>query len=177
MLNAFTFLLHPLPEELIASYIQTRMQVIIDDLRRELRMERMSGRRTSPHATHRVQRAVLRALVEDGIAPALEPARIDPSWTADEVKGAVALYANDVRGLRDQDQRRRVISDFENATGVKAASREHEYQIIEAHLQARLAALDAEQDCRDLRAQVYADLAKTFINPRETPPLSQCVKS
>ncbi|MCB5200242.1 hypothetical protein LGQ03_13405 [Loktanella sp. TSTF-M6] len=171
MLNAFTFLIDPLPEALIATYIQTRMQVIIDDLRRELRMERMSGRRTSPHATHRVQRAVLRALVEDGIAPALEPARIDPSWTADEVQGAVTLYANDVRGLRDQDQRQRVIRDFETVTGVKVASREHEYQIIEAHLQARLAALDAEQNCRDLRAQVYADLAKTLISQAETPPL------
>ena len=174
MLNAFTFLIDPLPEALIATYIQTQMQVIIDDLRRELRMERLSGRKSAPHATHRVQRAVLRALVEDGIAPALEPARVDPSWTADEVQGAVTLYANDVRGLRDQDQRRRVIRDFETVTGVKAASREHEYQIIEAHLHARLAALDAEQDCRDLRAQAYADLAKTFINRAETPPLVPC---
>ena len=67
-----------------------------------------------------------------------------------------------------------MIRDFENATGVKAASREHEYQIVEAHLHARLAALDAEQDCRDLRAQVYADLAKTFINRAETSPLVPC---
>ncbi|WP_172794912.1 hypothetical protein [Loktanella sp. 3ANDIMAR09] len=72
--------------------------------------------------------------------------------------------------MRDQDQRRRVIRDFENATGVKAASREHEYQIIEAYLHARLAALGAEQDCRDLRAQVYADLAKTLVSRREAPP-------
>ncbi|WP_172794913.1 hypothetical protein [Loktanella sp. 3ANDIMAR09] len=61
MLNAFSFLIDPLTEELIASYIQTRMQVIIDDLRRALRIERMSGRKNAPHATHRVQRAVLRA--------------------------------------------------------------------------------------------------------------------
>ena len=55
MLNAFSFLIDPPPEELIASYIQTRMQVIISDLRRALRMERMSGRKSAPHATHRVR--------------------------------------------------------------------------------------------------------------------------
>lgn len=168
MLNAFTFLLDPLPEELIISYFRARIQQVVNDLRREQRMERMSGRKKVPHATHRVERAVLNALIQDGIDQALPPAWIDSSWSPDEVEGAVTLYAREVRGLRASEPRRRIMNDFEATTGVKLASREHECQIIEAHLYARLTALDMERKNQQLRVEAYADLAKAFLTQSET---------
>ena len=119
MLDAFIFILDPLPEELIASYFRARIQLAVNDLRREKRMERMSGRRKAP-ATHRVERAVLSALIHDGIDQRLAPAWIDPSWSPDEVEGAVTLYAREVRWLRAIEPRRRILTDFEAETGVKA---------------------------------------------------------
>ncbi len=163
MLDAFTFILDPLPEELIASYFRARIQQVVNDLRRQQRMERMSGHKKVPHATHRVERTVLTALIHDGMDPALAPAWIDPSWSPDEVEAAVTLYSREVSGLRASEPRRRILYDFEAATGVKPNSREHEYQILEAHLHARLAALDVERDNQQLRVEAYAELARKFV--------------
>ena len=73
MLDAFAFILDPLPEELIASSFRGRTKLVVNDRRREQRMERMSARDKAPHATHRVERAVLNALIHSGIDPALAP--------------------------------------------------------------------------------------------------------
>ena len=93
MLDTFLYALDELPENLIARYMSVRLQHAISDLRRQHRMERMSGRvsRTNP-SNLEAQRLALETLLRDGIQKTFPHYRIRPDWTEDELKDVMLAY-------------------------------------------------------------------------------------
>ncbi|MCK0166962.1 hypothetical protein MWU52_05300 [Jannaschia sp. S6380] len=164
MLDAFLFVIDPLPEELIAHYFDARLKQALDTLRRQSRMERMSERKATLAMAVPIQRVVLTSLLTDGLGDALPPSHLDATWSSHEVKAAVDLYAREVAVLRDSGSRKAILGEFEALTRLKPRSSEHEYQVIEAHLHARLAALGAEHEGQSIRAKVFEDRAKELTS-------------
>ncbi|GIT91729.1 hypothetical protein JANAI62_21860 [Jannaschia pagri] len=164
MLDAFLFVIDPLPEELIAHYFDARLKQALDTLRRQSRMERMSERKGTLAMSVPIQRVVLTSLLTDGLGDALPASRLDATWSSNEVKAAVSVYAREVEILRSSASRRAIVSEFEAFTGLKPRSSEHEYQVVEAHLHARLAALGAEHEGQSIRAKVFEDRAKELVS-------------
>lgn len=91
VLDAFLFVIDPLPEELITQYFDARLKQALDTLRRQSRMERMSERKGTLAAAVHIQRVVLISLLNDGLGDALPPSRLDAAWSSNEVKAAVSL--------------------------------------------------------------------------------------
>jgi hypothetical protein len=87
MLDTFLYALDELPENLIARYMHVRLKHAISDLRRQHRMERMTGRvsRTSP-SNLEAQRLALETLLRDGIQKTFPQYRIRPNWTEEKLK-------------------------------------------------------------------------------------------
>lgn len=163
VLDDFIFILDPLPEELIANYMRARLLETIKRLRRDHRMAAFSVRRYASDAAVPVQRVVFDALLADGLNTALSPTHLDTSWSADDIEAAVSLHAHEATILKCPDMRGKLFAEFEAVTGARPNSREHECQIIEAYLQARLAALGAHENAAKLRADAFAEHARKLV--------------
>ncbi|WP_172839366.1 hypothetical protein [Tateyamaria omphalii] len=170
VLDDFIFIIDPLPEEVIAHYMRARLLDTINRVRRSQRMEAYAGRRKASHATTPVQRVVLEALLIDGLNTAFPPVRLDASWSVEDVEAAVSLHAHEASALKSSEMRRKLFAEFEAVTGAKPGSREHECQIIEAYLHARLAALGAHEDAAKLRVNAFSEQARKLVEGSAIAP-------
>ena len=90
MLDTFLYVPDELPENLIASYTRVRLKHAIMDLRRQHRMERMTGRVSSTLPNNvNAQRLALETLLQDGIQKTFPHDRICPNWTEDELEAVM----------------------------------------------------------------------------------------
>lgn len=163
VLDSYLYVSDPIPEDLIAQFMRVRIQLTAERLRRDFRMERMSSRSKTLVASRPIMSAVLDSLLIDGVQGALPASRINPAWSTVELEAAVRLYDTEVRSLQSQEFCDRLFTEFEHVTGVKALSKEHQYQILEAYLHAKKAALDAGEDEQEIRSKVFAARAKALL--------------
>lgn len=163
VLDDFITIFDELPEELIAHYVRVRLRETVRNLRRQQRMERMTGRRPHLDADRGLRRLVTATLLNGGIEAAFPAHKVDPDWTPDELALVMELYADEVQVLTSPSAKARLIAEFETVTGFKALSLEHECQILEAYLHGKLAALSAGQNLQSVIADVYHKQAKALI--------------
>lgn len=167
MLNSFTFINPPLPEELIRTYTSARLRVFVRDMQRNTRMARMSGRTSDQdQMREELSKVVLQSMLECGMQKAFPVSSIDPKWTKETLETVMALYDQEFRALTSKEGRAALESDFVKTTGTElnvSNSREHECQILEAHLNAKLAALGAVQGVPNPKMELYQKEAQALV--------------
>ena len=167
MLNNFIFINPPLPEDLIRTYTSTRLRRFVRDMQRNTRMARMMGRTSDKdHVRLELYKVVLRTMLECGMQKAFPVRCIDPEWTKDELETVMTLYDQEFRKLMSHDGRAALETEFMNTTGTDpkvANTREHECQILEAHLNAKLAAFEAVQSTPNAQLEAYQKEAQAFV--------------
>lgn len=167
MLNSFIFVTPPLPEDLIRTYTSKRLRGFVQDMQRNTRMTRMMGR-TSDHDHMRMElyKVVLRTMLECGMQKAFPVRRIDPEWTKEKLETVMTLYDQEFRTLMSNDGRDALETEFVNTTGTDTNilnTREHECQVLEAHLNAKLAAIEAVQGSPNPQMEVYQKEAQALV--------------
>ena len=167
MLNSFIFMHPPLPEELVLSYMTTRLRGFIQDMQRNMRMARMSGRMSDNYAGNlEIHKSVLRAMLTHGMQKSFPAKAIHPDWTKETLETAMRIYDREFHALMSPTGRDALEVEFIQTTGSDAKvlnSREHQYQILEAYLQAKLAAFDSAQDTSEARQDALRKQAEAFV--------------
>lgn len=167
MLNNFVFINPPLPEDLIRTYTSTRLRGFVRDMQRNTRMARMMGRTSDKdHMRLELYKVVLRTMLECGMQKAFPVRCIDPKWTKEKLETVMTLYDQEFRTLMSYDGRAALETEFVNTTGTDpkiSNTREHECQILEAHLNAKLAALEAVQSTPNAQLEAYQEEARAFV--------------
>ena len=106
MLNSFTFINPPLPEELIRTYTSARLRVFVQDMQRNTRMAHMSGRTSDQDQVRdELNQVVLRSMLECGMQKAFPARSIDPDWTKETLETIVTLYDREFRALTSKEGR------------------------------------------------------------------------
>ncbi|WP_296427598.1 hypothetical protein, partial [Yoonia sp.] len=161
MLDTFLYALDELPENLIARYMSVRLQHAISDLRRQHRMERMSGRvsRTNP-SNLEAQRLALETLLRDGIQKTFPHYRIRPDWTEDELKDVMLAYRAEADLALSPALKTQLAREFFETTGFTTGSFEHHAQILEIYLHSKITSLDTIDDQRIQRSNAFRDMSK-----------------
>lgn len=167
MLNSFIFMHPPLPEELVLSYMTTRLRGFIQDMQRNMRMARMSGRMSDIDARNfEIHKSVLRAMLTHGMQKSFPVKAIDSDWTKETLETTMQIYDQEFHALMSRTGRDALEAEFIQTTGSDAKvlnSREHQYQILEAYLQAKLAAFDATQDTSEARQEALRKQAEALV--------------
>lgn len=167
MLNGFIFINPPLPEELIRTYTSARLRVFVQEMQRNTRMARMTGRTSDQdQIREELSKVVLQSMLECGMQKAFPVSSINPEWTKENLETVMALYDREFRALTSKEGRAALEADFVKTTGTDlnvSNSREHECQILEAHLNAKLAALGAVQGVPNPNMELYQKEAQALV--------------
>ena len=93
MLNTFTFIHPPLPEDLVRTYMANRLRRFVRDMQRNMRMARMSGRMSDNDQSRvDIHKVVLRAMLEHGLQKTFPPQAIDPNWSNATLETTMRIY-------------------------------------------------------------------------------------
>ena len=164
LLDSFLFVLEELPEKLMARYMTVCLQQCLSDMRRQHRMERMTGRIGSMSSDSRDMTCIaVETLLSDGIRKAFPPSRINPEWPAETLESVLRFYRAEADAICNQEMKGRLAKEFTSITGETLRSEEHMAQIIEAYLHARLAALRAMDHYVEVQAANFRDLAMQMV--------------
>ncbi|SNR52697.1 DUF6538 domain-containing protein, partial [Puniceibacterium sediminis] len=164
LLDSFLFILEELPEEVMARYMTVCLQQCLSDMRRQHRMERMTGRLGSMSPDSRdMIRVAVETLLCDGIRKAFPASRINPEWSAKTLEAIMRFYRAEADAVCNPGMKDRLAKEFTSITGETLRSQEHMAQIIEAYLHARLAALSAMEDHVEVQAARFRDLSMQMV--------------
>lgn len=142
LFDTFIFMTPPLAEPLVAQYFNHCLASSRDELQRQRRLIRMSGRCTASYDSDlELQSVVLNSLLEDGVRKNLPPQRIDPAWSPDQLHRALVTYAREAQNILARNLESRLSNEFTTQTGTSPKSLEHIAQLREARLRARLTAV------------------------------------
>lgn len=175
LLDSFLFILEELPEEVMARYMTVCLQQCLSDMRRQHRMERMTGRIGLMTSDSRdMIRIAVETLLSDGIRKAFPASRINPEWSAKMLETIMRFYRAEADAICNPGMKDRLAKEFTSITGETLRSQEHMAQIIEAYLHARLAALRAMDQHVEVQAAKFRDLALPMLAETATvrPDLS-----
>lgn len=167
MLNAFIYLHPPLPDDLVATYLSVQLRQLVRDMQRDLRQARMIGRASALSVKYlELQRYVLEVMIECGIEKAFPVRRIDPTWSKQDLETVMQIFERERQNLLSKKGEEKLFQDFVKATGAEGAafiSREHECQVREAYLMAKLAAIDASREAPTVQIKVARKKAKALV--------------
>ena len=145
----------------------TRLRGFVQDMQRNMRMARMSGRMSDNDAGNlEIHKSVLRAMLTHGMQKSFPAKAIHPDWTKETLETTMQIYDQEFHALMSRTGRDALEVEFIQTTGSDAKvlnSREHQYQILEAYLQAKLAALDATQDTSQARQDALRKQAEALV--------------
>lgn len=173
MLDSFVTLHPPLPETLARCYLKISLHQLVDKFQRNMRMAKMSGRFGEDTLMRlELQKTVLRTLLLHGLQEQFPVQAIDPDWTPNTLECVLHLYSLELDHLQSTEGREMLQREFRQATGTTIdilTSLEHECQIRECYLQAKLAACETAQDGTHATLKSTLDYAKDLFIAR---PLS-----
>ncbi|SDW98620.1 hypothetical protein [Roseicitreum antarcticum] len=133
LLDSFLFMLEELPEEVMAWYMTVCLQQCLSDMRRQHRMERMTGRLGSMSTENReLARIAVETLLADGIRKAFPANRIRPDWSASTLENVMRFYRAEANAISNAGMKDRLAKDFTAITGKTFRSQEHLAQIMDA---------------------------------------------
>lgn len=106
MLNSFIFMHPPLPEELVLSYMTTRLRGFVQDMQRNMRMARMSGRMSDNDAGNlEIHKSVLRAMLTHGMQKSFPAKAIHPDWNKETLETTIRIYDQEFHALMSRTGR------------------------------------------------------------------------
>lgn len=166
VLNSFTFLVDPLSEEQMHTYMHVRLKQTVTELQREGRMEWFTGREGgAAEADRPALRHALTALVTTSPFDPFPIASVDPNWTSGMLDSVMRLYAREANAMRTPTFVRRLEEEFEDVTGTLVRSVEHRAQIAQIYLKAKLMSLDQ----LDADGTTTTDLFKSSLSSAQAP--------
>jgi len=172
MLNSFIFIQPPLPEKLVRTYLAAALRSHVHKMQRNLRSARMTGRIGETDQLHAdVYPVVLQSMLEHGVQKRLPPQAIDPHWSQKHLESALHIYDRERNAIMSSEGRVSLVRDFATATGTDRSvlnNLEHECQVREAHITAKLAAFEAVRSPQTDMLNACRDQAKKLL---------QCQKS
>jgi integrase len=167
MLHSFIYVNPPLPEALISKYISVQLRQLMAEMQRNMRQARMSGRTSvGDHQRVEFQKEILSAMLECGLERVFPARRIRPEWTEADLETVMRLYDQERQDLLSRVGRQNLFDQFAAATRTDATrfnSEEHECQVREAYLHAKLAALDANLDNTSDQIENFRQQAKALV--------------
>lgn len=165
VLDAFTFVLDEIPEDLLHRYMKVRLTQSIQESRRQRRLEWVMGRSGFATPENREPlRIALASLLQNSIGKTFPPSQINPEWSADMLADVTRCYHAEAHALSATETMNALTEEFTKVTGMIPRSMEHRAQIMEVYLQARLTSLDCldtdQVSVRETYQGMLCELAK-----------------
>ncbi|MFG6531116.1 MULTISPECIES: DUF6538 domain-containing protein [unclassified Sulfitobacter] len=166
VLDAFTFVLDEIPEELMHRYMKVRLTQSIQKSRRQRRLEWVLGRSGFAAPENRKPlRIALASLLQNGIGKPFPPSQINPEWSSDMLADIMRCHHAEAHALLAPETMNALTEEFTKATGMIPRSMEHRAQIMEVYLQSRLASLDCLDTDQVSVCKTYQDMLGEIAKP------------
>lgn len=177
MLDEFVYVLDEIPEELIAGYMSVRLRHAMSDVRRQHRMERMTGRigQTVPDQLEAL-RLALEILLRYGIQRVFPLHQVNASWSEQKLERVMNAYRGEAGIASSQALRTQLSKEFLDATGTSPRSLEHHAQILEVHLHSKAASLGSMDDRLEMRSSAFQDLSAQLLEDHQNVALMPSIK-
>ncbi|MGB0902347.1 hypothetical protein [Halocynthiibacter sp.] len=149
------------------TYLTAALRSHVHNMQRNLRSARMTGRIGESDQVHAdVYPVVLQSMLEHGVQKSFPPQAIDPDWSQKHLESALHIYDRERNAIMSSEGRVSLEKDFATATGTDGSvlnNLEHECQLREAHITAKLAAFEAVRSPQTDMLDACRDQAKDLL--------------